>query len=551
MKHSSELGSILKSKIALLPKSIERFGWARSAAVFSSIALVSLVAVRLYYSLVTGYMLPDESYYYDTFVLDKVPLSLYRPFFQIVFLLFFHGTNGMFQLFLRGALYSAIWAVGCVFVLYKILRVLAVPDKPLALVLISLPLFPVFTVMALFFVTETLGLFLALAGILFSARYVKGNKLTDVFISAVFFVLAYEVREPYLLLALGNFFVLLLVNRRLKALVVYALVVSLVIPVPASLSPITITQPVSNFLFFTVPHYLSGLHPSIQTGTPGSPNPSTNATAPATAPTHVTTIPVVLSWNEIVDSIFGIFYGFGPLFAIFVPFSLLLTFKNRSSLAVFVLLTMLLALTTFLISSDLTATGLYSGLGKWGSDVVRLTSTAVPVLVGFGYFYSKVKTRYLLVLLLLYIVLGSALLPQLGTVLQSSQNTTGQPIDRLSFDYRAPYYRMYLIAGNNSGRTLVIGGVEMRGIRVFMSMLPNVILTGIPQTQKQLNSLLNQSWSAVYLYDDYITIFSPQLVSGYPAYYQHVVLSHSYDGFAIQPLWVDGESYALKLVRQG
>jgi len=172
-------------------------------------------------------------------------------------------------------------------------------------------------------------------------------------------------------------------------------------------------------------------------------------------------------------------------------------------------------------------------------------------LIGFGYFYSVVKTKYLLIVLLLYIVIGSALLPQLGTVLQSSQNSTGQPIDRLSFDYRAPYYRLYQIVENIPGRTLVIGGVEMRGIRVFMSMQPNVVLAGIPTTQQQLDSLLNQNWSAIYLYDDYITILSPSLISAYPTYYQHIILSNSYDGFAVKPLWVDGESYALKLVRPG
>ncbi|MDA4113900.1 MAG: glycosyltransferase family 39 protein, partial [Thaumarchaeota archaeon] len=269
-------------------------GWARTAAILSSCVLIALILVRTYYSLVTGYLLPDESYYYDQFILDHVSVSSYRPFFHIIFLLFFQGTNSAFQLFLRGAFYSVIWAVGTVVVLYKILRVLNVSEKVAALVLLSLPLLPVFTVMAVFFVTETLGIFLALLGILFSARYFKSNKLVHILLSAVFFVLAYEAREPYLLLALGNFLILLLLKRQVKGLIVYALFIAIVVPVPVGFHPLEITQPISNYVFVTVPNFFSNLHSSVvQTAT--STISSSGGTITSVSTTHTTSIGTITS----------------------------------------------------------------------------------------------------------------------------------------------------------------------------------------------------------------------------------------------------------------
>ena len=548
---------------------LDRIGWAKVATVLTSSLLVALILIRMYYSIVTGYLLPDESYYYSQYILNHAPLTSYRPFFHVVFLLFFQGTGSISQLFVRGAIFSSIWAVGTTLALYKILREIGTFDKHSSLVLLSLPLFPIFSVMAVFFVTETLGIFLAFLGILFSIRYLKRSKLVDVALAAIFFVLAYQTREPYLLLALGNFLVLLFLKPKLRGLAIYALIALIVVPVPISIYPVSFTQPVTNFLFVNLPSYLASLqHPVVQnssvistatightsvisTATIGHTSTSVTSTSTLVQNTVApTTITLSLNLNDLSGFFLGLVYGFGPLFAIFTVLSLAVVAGKKDPLSIAILLIMLLALGTFLIASDSEISLLPSGIGPWLSDIVRLADSAVLVLVGFGYFYAKFKPKYLLALLLVYLVIGLALVPQLGGVLQASQNPSGQAVNRLSLDYRAPYFRMYQIA-STSGNVLIIGGLSLRGIRVYASMLPNVNLTAIPPTQQDFNSLLNHNWSAIFLYDDYYTIASPNLISAYPAYYQQVVLSHSYGNYVIKQLWVDGESYALQLVKEG
>ena len=216
-----------------------------------------------------------------------------------------------------------------------------------------------------------------------------------------------------------------------------------------------------------------------------------------------------------------------------------------------VLVIIVLGLTSYFVTADFAVVSLPNAVSQWTSNLVRLSSSAVPGVVGFGYLYSKVKARYVLIALIVYIVLGAVLVPRVAIVLQTSQNQAGVTVDRLSFDYRAPYYRMYQIAGN-SGRNLIIGGAGEVQMAVFASMLPNVIVSSIPSSQQEFDLLVSKNWSAIYLYDNFVTILSPSLVSGcqcYPIYYQHIVLSHSYDGYSITPIWVDGESYALRLVK--
>ncbi len=132
--------------------------------------------------------------------------------------------------------------------------------------------------------------------------------------------------------------------------------------------------------------------------------------------------------------------------------------------------------------------------------------------------------------------------------MERSLQRVGEPINRLSLDYRAPYYRLYLIA-KASGKTLVVGGIELRGIVAYMSMLPNVVLAGVPSSEGEFMRLINQTWDAIYLYDDWFTIQDPSIATAYPAYYWAILHSTSYHNFDIQTLWVDSESYAFQLIR--
>jgi hypothetical protein len=167
--------------------------------------------------------------------------------------------------------------------------------------------------------------------------------------------------------------------------------------------------------------------------------------------------------------------------------------------------------------------------------------------------YSRLKVRRTAGLIIILLIVGST---QLGTLAAAFQRSLSlEPVDRLSLDYRAPYYRLYLLA-KSSGKTLVFGGIEMRGIRAYMAMLPNVVLVpvGVRGRRGALNetkfqALLEQHWDSIYLYDDWVTIKIPSFIDWYPEFYSQILRSRQYPGYTVETVWIDGESYALKMVK--
>jgi len=536
--HSSTILGLERVNLA-----IERIGYARTA-LFLVIALVLiLIVLRSYHASVTGYLLPDEAFYYNISVLDGFRETEYRPFFHVVYLLFFGGVRDVWTFLLRGALYSALWAVSSIIMTYKIITHLHVADKTAALLILSLPLFPVFTIMVPMILTETLALFLALVGIYFAHRYLDSLRVVDALLAAIGFVTASLVRQPYLLLSLGAILAILLPKRRsLAPIVAYSLLLLLIFPIPIRLTPLQFAQPVYSYLtnlLVQLPRV--GLAAALTSLRPGV------LMAPRVWIPHGAS-----SYDILYAFVVGLLYGYNPLFTVFVFVSLGLVayaaLVNRTRMAVFDLLIMTLALLSSLISIVVIVSSLTAAVSTWTSTIIRMTHTSLPAIFGLRRLYAKLRPRQLVAILLIFLVLASTQIPQFLNAAQRSLTITGEPINRLSLDYKAPYYRLYLLA-KDSGETLVIGGSHMRGIRTYMSMLPNVTLSGVPKTQAEFSALVNREWQTIFLYDDWITIAKPSLANVYPTYYREILLSRSFSGFVLDTLWVDGESYAIRMTR--
>jgi hypothetical protein len=519
---------------------LSKLGHARVSLIIVLAIVLTLIGIRFLYSSITGYLLPDEFWYYNFLIVDDQHPLLYREVFLFVYRLFFLGTADIQTLLLRGAVYVSIWGIGCVIVSYKIIRLLDLPDTTASLLILSLPLFPAFTLMLPMVVTETFGLFLALVGVFLTIRSFKTGGALEALLASLFFIMASKVREPYLLLAVGNLLIVLLSKKRsLKGFLSYAVPLAFFFPIPLSLGPaINFIQPYA---------YLVNLISS------GPLHPSSSLQAITDA---VTTVPQASPGQHVnvFEAFFlGLFYGYNPLFTVFLFISLgviMFTLRNRrSSVESVVLLNMILALASYYVSAQVVVASLSAAaLSIWASTIVRYSHTSLPAMFGFAYFYRRMKPRLLLGILLVFVVLASAEIPQFAQTIQSSQQLVGAPINRLSFDYRAPYFRLYLIA-KGSGRTLVVGGLEMRGIRTYMSMLPNVVLVGVPPNETGLRSLMSQEWDSIYLYDDWYTITDPGFQYVYPAYYWALLHAQHYGNYTVHVLWVDDESYAMTLVK--
>jgi hypothetical protein len=543
-RFSEALSSRIQAFVEKVDAALDPF-WSKVAflgrwkvSLTATIAVVlAVIAVRYYYSFVTGFLVPDEAWYYDTFILDKSPIGSYRPAFIAIFILFFSGVTDVWTFLLRGALYSAIWAVASVALFFMIFRRLRVPENMSSLLILSLPLFPVFIVFVPTVLTETPGLFITLVGIYFSLRYVQQGQMINSLLSVLFFFLAYEVREPYLLFVVGSillFLVLSIKRKSLRGVVVYAVLASLVFPVPVRLDPLTFAQPIYTWAM----NVMSGRYQ-----------------VPTLEPSFV--IPIRTTPDLLVALAVGLAYGFNPLFALFAVCSLVtVTFdllRRRSSTALFLLLNAVCSFGAFAVAAGIMFQGLPGALANWTSAIIRPTYTSLPCLAGVPSLYRRLKIKMVAVLIIVFLILGSTQADLVAKAFQRGLSV--EPVDRLSLDYRAPYYRIYLLA-RGSGKTLVFGGIEMRGIRMYMNMLPNVVLVPVglrgshgALNETQFRAWLKEGWDTILLYDDWFTIKVPSMIDDYPEFYSQILRSRQYPGYVVETLWIDGESYALRMVK--
>lgn len=495
------------------------------ALLASSAILIALIAARAYYSLVTGYILPDESFYFNLFLINGgLGFSSYRPFFHVVFDLFFYGTTSLQALILRGATFSAAWGLGCLFVFYKLLKELGLPERASSYAVLALPFFPVFSVMAVFFVTETVALFLVLCGLLFTVRFLSSRKSWQAALSALFFVFGSQTREPYMVLLLGVPLYLAWKRIPLRPFVSYAAVASIAAPVPTRLSPLAIDTPVQRFLFDYLPSLFKAQGPP-------SPGSSSIPGYVFFAQNHVgisTSPQVGLAFIE------GLAFGFGPL-AILVIASLFLV-KNR-----FIIYVSVLSFLAYLVVVDFSVIFFPDATTSWVSNIFRLSSAALPSALCLGWLFShKVPLKVYGSMF----CLGLIVLVPLPSVLQSSQNLAAGGVDRLSLDYRAPYYRMEQIAPPGS---LIITNVGLPQMMTFASFDRNITVVGLPANLTEFDRLVQQGWTRVYLYDEWVSLLNPSFFTTcqcYPAYYVGLLY-----GGDFTTLWSDGESYALEVVR--
>jgi hypothetical protein len=550
-------GFIGKVDTALNPfwKKVAFLGrWKVSLTTTIAVVLV-VIALRYYYSFVTGFLVPDEIWYYNAYVLDKLSIGSYRPVFVATFVLFFHGVTDVWTFLFRGAAYSSIWAVGCVVSFFMIFRRLRVPESMSSLLVLSLPLFPVFIVFVPTILTETLGLFMALLGVYFGLRYVQEERVTDNrviingFLCGVFFVMASGVRESYVLFATGTLFLFLAVSvkrRFLGGIVGYALPFSLLV---------WFAQGAFALVVGRLAQFSSGPQAS-----PLLPGADVNVGASLASATPMT---VALHPDLPRALAVGLAYGFNPLFALFAVFSAFLVsydlLRRRSWIAFFLVLNAMWSLGAFVFSAEFILEAMFGALSGWTSAIIRTTHSALPCIVGFPSVYGRLKVKSVAALMFLVLIVGSTQVSSLAGAFQRSLSR--EPVDRLRFDYRAPYYRLYLLA-KDSGKTIVFGGIHMRGIRAYMAMLPNVVLvpvgprggggdwSALEETIfRTWLSNSGQGWDSIYLYDDWVTIKIPSWIDAYPEFYSQILRSKQYPGYTVETLWVDGESYALRMVK--
>lgn len=508
----------------------------RRALALVMILELSFVAIRFYHLSATGYMLPDEAWYYESFVLDEWR-PFYREVFLSIYLLFFGSIRDFSSFVVTGFLFASIWCVGAIGAFYFLLKEVNRSETVGSLLLLSLPLVPIFTLMLPFVLTETMALFFAMCGLLFTLRCAAGRSWWNAILASLFFVLAYKVREPYLLLALANLVTIVVARRRdWKAILSFLAPLLLVMPIPVRLSPAQFAQPVLTYILTLI--YGQG-GPLTSLSTSGVLKPTI-------------TVPYHIEWDILRAFSLGLFFGYNPLFAgvLVAALALLVLSAIRRKLGAVdwgVLWNSTMAIVGFAVSLFFVVYPAPGLIPIWTSSAIRFSHTSLPAFLAFRDVFHKIGPRRLATVVLIFLVVSSSQVQILTTALQSNLVRTEGNTNRLSFDYKAPYFRLFQVA-EDSGKTLVIAW-NHRGLRTFLSMLPNVTETGIPRRESDFAELISRDWDTILLYDNIITINNPDTLGIYPEYYRRIVLSTNYGGFRIERLWVDSESYGLMLIR--
>jgi len=250
----------------------------------------------------------------------------------------------------------------------------------------------------------------------------------------------------------------------------------------------------------------------------------------------------------------GLVFGYNPVFAVIGAVSLLLgigrALRKRSAMSSLPPWNGLVGLGAF-ATSVLVLLYPASGLiPPWTSTMIRASHASLPAVLTFPRTFERIGIKRTLGVLLIVLVAGSVMLPVMSLALQSNLNLwnpNGGQANVLSFGYREPYYRLYQSA-ESGGKTLVFGSPVSTYAAVYLSMLPNVHASGVPGNETEFKALLAEHWNTIILYaDETCNITAASCLAGYPQYYREILASRSYQGFTVETLWVNPDSYGLKM----
>ena len=541
---------------------IDRYMNPKRVLGFVCLVILGVVALRFYHLYLTGYMLPDEFFYYDVIILNHEPI-LGRELFSTIYSLFFAGARTLPSFLLMGAAYTSTWGLGTAFLFYEIGRRLKIPSDQHSIMLLSLLFLPVYIVMLPMLLTETMGLFFALLGILFAVRYYQSGGIIDALLSSISFVAAYKIREPYLLFGLANFIGILMSHKRnWRSAIAYFVPLLLMFPMPVSLWPPRVAEltPVYAYLIqwaqWTITPFIGPTAVTLTTAVTQTSAVTHTGVAPPTVPVNPLVVGVAsrvgLS-TYLYGLLIGFVFGYNPVFAVIGIVSLLLgiwmAWRKRSAMSSLPPWNGLVGLGAFAAS---VAVLIYPASGLipfWTSTVIRASHISLPTVFTFPRTYERIGIKRSLGVLLIVLAASSVMLPVISQALQSNLNLWNRNAGQanvLSFSYRAPYYRLYQSA-KSGGKTLVLGSLSIYAT-VYLSMLPNVQVSGVPGSETEFKAMLAEHWDTIILYgDDTCSITAASCLAGYAQYYREILASRLYEGFTVETLWVDPDSYGLKM----
>lgn len=491
---------VMRSRLipALSLRSLDAKALACSLAV-----LAVLCAYRFYNYWVTGFFVSDEfGYFYDA-----LHGALYsdRWFVGSVNIVIFRAlgiTNVDAYSYLL-PFYLFFWTATTFIVFYKLLKLLEFDELTRALSLLSCFVLISFILLSLGFLTEPVGLCMAMSGIYLLARYMKSTSvrgsLVFPLLSACFLGFAAGTREPYNALLIGGIVIVLMLAlaKRRAGLVSGRLSPAALVLVPVLLFALASLF----FLFVTTQAYAQQVAPI-------STSLVTNIAS------HTTGAPwyrEYIATNTLLIFFGGIILGWGPICVLIAlgGFVILLqkSVRGKDITARFLLLTSVFALGSyFIVSFIYSPSPYYFSFGDY-STVIRFSDTALPAYFLAAPFFLAILTKSRKRMLGLAAVCVAFLLiavPVYQVYAASNFNYTTQNPFELGYHTDAALLRNYF-AANDTNQAVILVGVPYGwqftpGVQDLHSVQPysigeNPLVPGIA-----LGNFTSMRWPVFFLY---------------------------------------------------
>jgi hypothetical protein len=434
--------------------------------------LAVLCAYRFYDYWTTGFFVSDEYGYF----FDAAHGAVYsdRWFFGWVNIFLFKvlGITNVDAFSYLLPFYLFFWTAITLFVFYKLLNLLGFDQVVIALSLVSSFFLVSFVLLSLGFLTEPVGLCMAMLGIYCLGRFLKSNSAVGwvafPLLAGCFFGFAAGTREPYnaFLVAGGLVVLLIAYSRRNEAVRTRRL------GTKPLLGTSVLVFVIPSLFFIVVPThaYSQQIAPIgnqlLQTiiTNPKTSGGGVTTTTPNGGPPAVPFYRAFIGTNTILIFLGGIILGWGPIcFVIALAGFLILlrkSFWRRDVTARFVFFSSVVALGSYFIVSFIYAPDPYYFSFQNYSTVIRFSDTALPAYFLMAPFFLSLvakNRRRMAGLVAVFLIFVAVALPvyQVYAVSNFGQ-TNGNPFS-LSYHTPAADVRNYFASGKATAPYNLVG----------------------------------------------------------------------------------------------
>jgi hypothetical protein len=453
-----------------------------------------LCAYRFYDFWTTGFFVSDEYGYYFDAIHGAVYADRWFVGWINIFLFKALGINNVDAFSYLLPFYLFFWTAVTFIIFYKLLRILEFNELTILLSLLSCFVLISFILLSMGFLTEPVGLCMAMLGIYSLAKFLKSGSAAGLvshsLLAGCFFGFAAGTREPYnaFLVAGGLIVAAIAVARRKEEIRVrrfrtkaVLLVSVLTFVIPSLFFLFVPTQaysqqvvPISGDIFQSVtsnPLTSGGGVVSTTTGTLTTTitvNGTVTTTTTVTTSTLASTIPFYRQFvltNTLLIFLGGLVLGWGPIcFALgLIGFLILIqrAVRRRDATISLMLFTSITALGSYFVVSFIYAPDPYYFSFQNYSTVIRFSDTALPayfLLAPVVISAIAKRRRYVAGLGVVVAIFLVAAVPVYQTyALSNLAITTGNPF---SLDYRTPaaQVRDYVNANPGGAPFYIIGG---------------------------------------------------------------------------------------------